>query len=93
MAERLVGDLVRDDDALCGVDAHLTQETFGFGAHVGAFPYGVRVDCFPDGGACLTVQIFVAASGEPGEVGELAEQESCDVVLAFCVHMHEAGLV
>lgn len=93
LAERPVGDLVRDDDALCGVDAHLTQETFGFGAHVGAFPYGVRVDCFPDDGACLTVQIFVAASGEPGEVGELAKQESCDVVLAFCVHMHEAGLV
>ena len=92
LAECLVRDRVRDDDALRGVDAHFPQEPFGFGAYVGAFPYGVRVDCFLDVGACLTVQVFVAASGELGKVGELAEQEPCDVVLAFRVHMQESGL-
>ena len=42
--------------------------------------------------AGLTVQIFVRVSGELGEVGELAEQQLGYVVLAFRVHMHEAGL-
>ena len=92
LAECLVGDLVGDDDALRRVDAHSAQEPFGFGAHIGAFPYGVRVGRVRHRHAGLTVQIFVRVSGELGEVGELAEQQSGYVVLAFRVHMHEAGL-
>ena len=92
LAECLVGDLVGDDDALRRVDAHSAQEPFGFGAHIGAFPYGVRVGRVRHRHAGLTVQIFVRVSGELGEVGELAEQQLGYVVLAFRVHMHEAGL-
>ena len=65
----------------------------GFGPHVAAGPCGVRVGRGLDCGLGLPVEVFLAASGELGEVGELAEQESGHVFLAFGVHMHETAFM
>lgn len=93
LAERPVGDLVRDDDPLLGVYAHASEQALGFGPHVAAGPCGVRVGRGLDCGLGLPVEVFLAASGELGEVGELAEQESGHVFLAFGVHMHETAFM